>query len=115
MIPNTKSSRRNRQDNRSRRVNQKNNRRGKEKSDNLTNKKEKDVETKIPRHPSLDGFELHKTRNGKSALSEQVSMESSTSEVISIKEEEENNSVGKDDLENVIKNELVKQNLKKST
>ena len=113
LIPNTKSSRRNRYDNRSRRVNQKNNRRGKENSDNLANEKKKNVETKIPRHPSLDGFELHKNRNGKSASSEKRSMESSTSEVISIKAE--NKKVGKEKLENASKNEIVKQNLKNST
>ena len=93
-------------------MNQKNNRRGKEKSDNLTNEKQKNVEEKIPRHPSLDGFELHKNRNGKSASSEKISMESSTSEVISIIEE--NKDDGKEKLENTSKNEIVLQNLKNS-
>lgn len=90
LIPNAKSSRRNRDDNRPRRVNQKNNRRGKETSDNVSNKKQKNVETKLPRHPSLDGFELHGgNRKGKSLSSEKTSMKNSTSEVISIKEEKE--------------------------
>ena len=116
LIPNAKSSRRNRYNNQQRAVNQKNNRRGKEKSDNLSNKTQKNVETKLPRHPSLDGFELHGgNREGKSSSSDRTSMKSSTSEVISIKEEKENKKVDNEELENASKNEFVKQNLKNPT
>ena len=118
LIPNTKSSRRNRYDNRARRVNKKNNRRGKENIDITSTNNQNKTKTTIPRHPSLDGFELHKNRNGKSASSEQVSMRSSTSELISIKEDKETPNQGKEILGNVVENKLdgggIKESLKNS-
>ena len=81
---------------------------------NSTTKIQNKTEAKIPRHPSLDGFELHKNRNGKSTSSDQVSMESSTSEVISVEENKIHDSSKIEAMENVIKNERDGQNMKQN-
>ena len=107
-----KSNRRNNYGDKARRVNQKSNRRGKENFANSKNQNK--TEAKIPRHPSLDGFELHKNRNGKSTSSDKVSMATSTSEVISVKENKIHDSSKIEAMENVIKNERDGQNMKQN-
>ena len=105
LIPSTKSSRRNKYNNKARRVNQKNSRRGKQNNNSSSSKNQKKVGINIPKHPSLDGFELHNDRNGKSVSSDHISMETSTSEVISVQ-----TGMFKNKPENKTINEISKKN-----
>ena len=59
---------------------------------------------KFPTHPSIRGFELHNSRDGKSVSSESVSKTTSTSEITSVGKKPANESVAidKKEVDNVL-------------